>query len=137
MRWLDGTVTGFDESQGLGEIESGSTGERFPFHATQLADGTRWIEIGAPVQFEVSAGGLGRYEAIRIRVVSTTASETFRCPVCSLEILGRPRTYEICESCGWEDDPGQFEDPTSTGANIETLNDARVAWKQRELRRDT
>ena len=136
MRWLDGTVTDFDESQGLGEIESGSTEEHFPFHATQIADGTRWIEIGATVQFEVSAGGMGRYEAARIRVVPATDSETFRCPVCSLAISGRPRTYEICESCGWEDDPAQFEDPTSTGANVEMLNDARVAWKQHELRRD-
>ena len=35
-----GTVIEFDEPRGLGVIE-GDDGERYPFHCTRIADGTR------------------------------------------------------------------------------------------------
>jgi len=59
-----GIVAGFDTTAGIGEIESG--GDRLPFHCTALADGTRVIQPGAAVEFEVVAGLLGRWEATAI-----------------------------------------------------------------------
>jgi CspA family cold shock protein len=56
-----GTVAAFDEERGLGDIESG--GRTFPFHCTQIADGTRTIAVGTAVTFEVRPGHLGRWEA--------------------------------------------------------------------------
>lgn len=56
-----GTVTEFDEGRGLGTVESG--GRTYPFHCTQIADGTRTIAVGTDVSFEVGPGGLGRWEA--------------------------------------------------------------------------
>lgn len=127
-----GTVTGFDESRGFGEIST-DDGSRVFFHATQLRDGTRTIPVGAVVEFELRPGGRGRYEAIGLTRVDRDGGEgSFRCPVCNATMVGQARTYEICDQCGWEDDPAQFDDPTSTGANRESLNQARVAWKQRE-----
>jgi hypothetical protein len=38
-------------------------GTAYPFHCTQLADDSRVIDVGAPVEFVVSPGGLGRWEA--------------------------------------------------------------------------
>ncbi|HJR23959.1 MAG TPA: hypothetical protein VJ804_00680 [Acidimicrobiales bacterium] len=58
---LDGVVTAFDEGRGLGEVEAG--GRTYPFHCTQLADGTRSIAVGTVVRFEVRPGGMGRWEA--------------------------------------------------------------------------
>lgn len=60
-----GTVSSFDEHRGLGEIEA-DDGERFPFHCTAIADGTRTIDEGAQVRFDVVAGRLGRWEAAHI-----------------------------------------------------------------------
>lgn len=57
-----GTVTEFDAHRGLGTIES-DDGHRYPFHCTQVADGTRDIAVGTKVRFEVVAGVLGRREA--------------------------------------------------------------------------
>lgn len=62
---LTGTVVAFDEHRGLGEIEVGD-GRRFPFHCTQIADGTRTIAVGAAVQFTLMAGPGGRWEAARV-----------------------------------------------------------------------
>lgn len=59
---MKGKVAAFDEHVGLGEIE-GDDGRRYPFHCTQLADGTRTIEAGTAVAFEVVPGPLGRWEA--------------------------------------------------------------------------
>jgi Cysteine-rich CPCC len=37
-----------------------------------------------------------------------------------------PGTYDICNECGWEDDPVQFNDPEYRGgANSESLREAR------------
>ena len=57
-----GTVVAFDEHRGLGEIETGE-GAHFPFHCTAIADGTRTIDVGALVTFDLAPGGLGRWEA--------------------------------------------------------------------------
>ncbi|HEX6312963.1 MAG TPA: cold-shock protein [Acidimicrobiia bacterium] len=59
-----GQVTAFDPHRGRGEIES--RGDRFPFHCTEIADGSRTIDVGTAVDFEVVAGPLGRWEAAAI-----------------------------------------------------------------------
>lgn len=64
-----GKVRGFDERRGLGEIE-GDDRATFPFHCTAIADGTRRIAPGTPVEFEVVAGLPGRWEATAIEVRS-------------------------------------------------------------------
>ena len=61
---MDGTVTAFDEPRGLGTVESG--GKVYPFHCTAILDGTRTIEVGTEVTFEVRPAGMGRWEAFDI-----------------------------------------------------------------------
>lgn len=61
-----GTVDSFDDPAGLGEIVS-DDGRRYPFHCTQIADGSRTISAGASVVFDVMAGHGGTWEATRIR----------------------------------------------------------------------
>lgn len=58
---MDGIVTEFDEQRGWGTVESG--GRTYEFHCTQIADGTRTIDVGTKVTFEVAAAHLGRWEA--------------------------------------------------------------------------
>ena len=60
-----GVVTGFDEVVGLGVI-SVDVGDEYPFHCIEIADGSRSIEIGAEVHFDLLAK-LGRWEAANIR----------------------------------------------------------------------
>lgn len=57
-----GTVVDFDEQRGTGTLAEPSGAIHF-FHCTAITDGTRRIEVGAPVTFEVVAGHLGRWEA--------------------------------------------------------------------------
>jgi len=59
-----GTVSAFDEHVGLGEITS--DGEVIAFQCIGIADGTRKIDVGAAVTFELLPK-LGRYEATAIR----------------------------------------------------------------------
>jgi cold shock CspA family protein len=59
-----GVVEDFDEARGLGTIRDGEM--RLPFHCTALLDGTRTIEVGSVVSYEVAAGRLGRWEAMRV-----------------------------------------------------------------------
>ena len=59
-----GTVVAFDDARGLGAIEADGT--EYPFHCTAILDGTRSIEVGTAVAFEVRPGGMGRWEATRI-----------------------------------------------------------------------
>jgi CspA family cold shock protein len=47
-----GRVTEFDEHVGLGVVTA-DDGEGFPFHCTQIADGSRSIDVGAAVTFTV------------------------------------------------------------------------------------
>ena len=59
-----GTVSSFDEPRGLGTIES--EGTDYPFHCTAIVDGTRTIDVGTAVTFEVRAAGMGRWEATQV-----------------------------------------------------------------------
>jgi cold shock CspA family protein len=59
-----GTVTEFDDARGLGTVESG--GRAYPFHCTQISDGSRTIAVGTWVSFQVTAGRLGRWEATAV-----------------------------------------------------------------------
>jgi cold shock CspA family protein len=61
---MDGVVFAFDEPRGLGTIDADGTA--YPFHCTALVDGSRRIDVGAAVTFEVRAAGLGRWEATAI-----------------------------------------------------------------------
>ena len=63
---MTGRVVEFDEYRGLGAVVA-DDGRRFSFHCTAIADGTRTIPVGIPVEFEVVAGPLGRYEAGSVR----------------------------------------------------------------------
>jgi cold shock CspA family protein len=63
---VEGTVVAFDEQRGYGAVRPADGDELF-FHCTELADGTRTIEVGAAVSFDVAAGHLGRYEAVNVR----------------------------------------------------------------------
>jgi cold shock CspA family protein len=60
-----GAVTAFDESAGLGTI-SDAEGAEFAFHCIEIADGSRSVEVGAEVSFDVLAK-FGRWEAANIR----------------------------------------------------------------------
>jgi cold shock CspA family protein len=59
-----GVVTTFDEPRGLGTIDADGTA--YPFHCTALLDGSRTVEVGARVRFEVRPAGMGRWEATRV-----------------------------------------------------------------------
>jgi cold shock protein len=61
---MHGTVTAFDERRGLGTIDA--DGREYPFHCTAILDGTRTIDVGADVTFEVRPAGMGRWEAAAI-----------------------------------------------------------------------
>ena len=63
---MEGTVVAFDSRRGLGEIRS-EDDRVYPFHCTKIADGTREIPVGTPVEFTVAPGPLGRWEAVTIR----------------------------------------------------------------------
>jgi cold shock CspA family protein len=60
-----GIVTAFDESTGLGTI-AGDDGVDRAFHCIEIADGSRSVEVGAAVSFELLAK-FGRWEAATIR----------------------------------------------------------------------
>jgi cold shock CspA family protein len=62
---VSGTVTAFDEKRGLGEVTAEDR-TVYPFHCTVIADGSRTIDVGTRVDFEVVAGPLGRWEASSI-----------------------------------------------------------------------
>jgi cold shock CspA family protein len=64
-----GRVRSFDERRGLGEIASDDA-TMFAFHCTAIADGTRRIREATPVEFDVVAGLLGRWEAATIEKVA-------------------------------------------------------------------
>jgi len=63
-----GRVVAFDAHRGLGAVED-SGGERYEFHCTRIADGSRTIPVGAMVRFDVVAHSLGRWEAEGLEVV--------------------------------------------------------------------
>jgi len=61
-----GVVASFDDPRGLGTVRA-DDGTEYPFHCTAIADGTRTIDEGVAVDFEIVAGRLGRWEAAGIR----------------------------------------------------------------------
>ena len=61
-----GVVTAFDPVRGLGTVTSGDGTATWPFHCTQIADGTRSVEVARRVAFTVAAGHLGRMEAEQV-----------------------------------------------------------------------
>lgn len=63
----------------------------------------------------------------RVTVAGCGCTETAElCPVCGAPIEGN---YDICASCGWENDPVQRREPNyAPGANKMSLNEARVAF---------
>jgi CspA family cold shock protein len=63
-----GTVVAFDEAVGLGTVE-GEDLARYPFHCTQIADGSRTIAVGRVVTFEVVPGRSGMWEAAELAEV--------------------------------------------------------------------
>ena len=60
-----GRVVEFDEHRGLGLVE-GESGDRYVFHCVELTDGSRRIDTGADVEFEVRQK-FSRPEAFTIR----------------------------------------------------------------------
>ena len=63
---MKGRVAEFDEHVGLGAVE-GEDGSRLDFHCVAIADGSRHIDVGAAVTYDVVPGHVGRYEAWGIR----------------------------------------------------------------------
>jgi cold shock CspA family protein len=55
-------VASFEPERGVGTVEE-EGGDRFFFHCTALADGSRQIEVGRRVLFVVRPGHRGRLEA--------------------------------------------------------------------------
>jgi cold shock protein len=64
---VNGRVTAFDEYKGYGVVTA-DDGTPYFLHCTQIADGSRTIEVGTEVAFDVLAR-LGRYEATAVRPV--------------------------------------------------------------------
>jgi len=60
-----GVVSAFDESAGLGTI-SGVDRVEYPFHCIEITDGSRTIDPGTEVSFDLLAK-FGRWEAANIR----------------------------------------------------------------------
>ena len=60
-----GVVSEFDEAAGLGTVTA-ADGTSYAFQCTQVADGSRTIDVGAAVSFAVRPWHRGRYEAVGI-----------------------------------------------------------------------
>ncbi len=58
-----GTVVAFDDAKGYGTVREDGTAVEHFFHCTAIADGTRTIEVGALVTFDVTPGRNGTWEA--------------------------------------------------------------------------
>ena len=51
------------------------------------------------------------------------------CPCCGEDFVDEGHEYDVCEICGWEDDPIQFENPDYRGgANKFSLNEAKKIY---------
>jgi cold shock CspA family protein len=68
MDELTGTVRTFDAGRGYGTVES-DDGRSWFFHCTQIADGSRTIDVGARLRFGVVAGRMGRWEAVGLTAI--------------------------------------------------------------------
>jgi CspA family cold shock protein len=69
----EGTVSAFDEPVGLGTVTT-AEGVEYPFHCTQIADGSRSIAVGTAVTFVARAGLPGRWEAFGLRPLASPAA---------------------------------------------------------------
>jgi len=67
---MRGSVNMFDDAKGYGTVCS-DAGSEFFFHCTSIADGSRTIDVGALIEFDLVPGHLGRYEASRLRRASS------------------------------------------------------------------
>lgn len=68
-----GVVESFG-ADGWGMIEAPSDGgpaKRYRFHSTAITDGTRSIDVGRLVTFELMPGRQGRWEATQVRDAHT------------------------------------------------------------------
>jgi len=65
-----GTVQSFDDPRGLGVVVT-DEGVEYPFHCANIADGSRRIDVGVSVTWQVVAGRLGRWEAADLRPAAT------------------------------------------------------------------
>lgn len=66
--------------------------------------------------------------------LDTRPNDLSPCPCCGSFVLSEPGTFEICEHCGWEDDPTQAADPDfKGGANHISLAEARKLWSERQI----
>jgi len=63
-----GKVERFDKDAGLGEIRAVDA-RLYPFHCTEIADGSRDIAVGADVMFVTAAGHGGTWEARQVEVI--------------------------------------------------------------------
>jgi CspA family cold shock protein len=62
-----GSVVEFDEPAGYGSVEADDGDGPWFFHCTAIRDGSRTIEVGTRVAFDVVPGHQGRYEATDLR----------------------------------------------------------------------
>jgi cold shock CspA family protein len=62
-------VTEFDDERGLGVVTA-DDGSPLPFHCTAVLDGSRFVEAGTAVLYDVAPGHVGRVEARALRPVS-------------------------------------------------------------------
>ena len=62
------------------------------------------------------------------------AEDGFACACCGYKTISGPAgsgSYEICEVCGWEDDPVQFKEPDREGgANRVSLRQAQRHFEE-------
>jgi cold shock CspA family protein len=68
-----GRVASFDQARGLGTVVD-DDGSPYDFHATAIADGSRRIDVGTPVAFDVVPGHRGRDEARGILTLPAQSS---------------------------------------------------------------
>lgn len=55
------------------------------------------------------------------------------CPVCGKYEFDEYGSYDVCDVCGWEDDPVQMDDPEyEGGANELSLKQARIQYRKME-----
>ena len=60
---MTGRVATFDQHAGHGIVRAEDGGHEFFFHCTAIADGSRTIDPGAAVTFDVVPGHHGQWEA--------------------------------------------------------------------------
>lgn len=63
---LTGRVTAFDDHVGAGTVTADELDESWGFHCTRIADGSRTINVGTWVTFDVVPGPNG-LEAVSLR----------------------------------------------------------------------